>query len=214
MSHSGNISESPSKSALEKAKRTAANAKQNLAEESSTATNADAKTPELDAVDISPVCIPRKSDPTPALVLALPVLPAHGILATTLRAPPATVIIPTQPFNPLPVQPLANLLCGNLTVPTIRSHLNTESIPIKFTYLMDVEDCSSEDELKSHIDLLSKNRRRRRRLDRKIKELAAKDENLKAKKPEEQYYHDAIDQKILNLHMKGCAQHVSRGPKN
>ena len=72
---------------------------------------------------------------------------------------------------------------------------------------MDVEDCSSEDELKSHIELLSKNRWRRKRLARKIKELAAKDENLKAKKPEEQYRRDAIDQKIFTSTFTGNDLH-------
>ena len=63
--------------------------------------------------------------------------------------------------------------------------MNYEVIPIKFAYLVDVEDCSSEDELRSHAELLTKNKRRRRILVRKIKVLAGKDESQKAKNPEE-----------------------------
>ena len=62
---------------------------------------------------------------------------------------------------------------------------------------MDVEGYFSEDETRTHIDMLSENRRRRRRLAWKIKELTAKDEILKAKKPEEQYRRDSIDQKTF-----------------
>ena len=84
-------------------------------------------------------------------------------------------------FDSLPVQTTTNHLRGNLAVPTIRSRLNYENIPIKFAYLMDIEDCSSEDELESHIELLSKNRMIHRRLARKIKELAAKYEKSERK---------------------------------
>ena len=42
-----------------------------------------------------------------------------------------------------------------------------------------------------------KERKWHRRLARKIKELAAKDETLKAKNPKDQYRRDAIDQKIF-----------------
>ena len=68
---------------------------------------------------------------------------------------------------------------------------------------MDVEDCSSKDEMITYIELLSMNRRRRRRLARKFKELAAKDESLKAKKLEEQYCRDTTDQKISTLTFTG-----------
>ena len=62
---------------------------------------------------------------------------------------------------------------------------------------MDVKDCFSDVELKSHIELHSENRRRCTMLAHRLKELAAKDESLKAKKPEEQYRRNAIDQNIL-----------------
>ena len=68
---------------------------------------------------------------------------------------------------------------------------------------MDIEDCSSEDELRSHAELLTENRRRRRRLTRKIKELNAKDESKKARKPEEQYLRDVIDQKTFTSEFTG-----------
>ena len=70
--------------------------------------------------------------------------------------------------------------------------LNYEALTIKFVYLMNVENCSSEDELRSHTELLTGNRRRRRRLSRKIKELAARDKSQKTRKPEKQYCRDAI----------------------
>ena len=72
---------------------------------------------------------------------------------------------------------------------------------------MDVEDCSSEDEIRTHVELLSENRRRRRRLARKIKELAAKDETQKAKNPEEQYRRDALDQKTVASESTGKESH-------
>ena len=61
-----------------------------------------------------------------------------------------------------------------LSVPTIRSRLSYDAIPIKYAYLLDVEDCSSEDELRLHVELLAENRRRMRRLVRRIKDLNAK----------------------------------------
>ena len=194
------------KTALKRAKLAAAKAKQDLTEELSTTTDTDAKPPDLDVVNASMVRILRKFDPPPVLSPALPVLQAHVVQATIPKAPPVTVIIPAQPFDPLPVQLTADTLSANLTVPTIHSCLSYERIPIKFVYLIDVEDWSSEDELKTHIELLSENRRRRRRLAGKIKELDAKDKNLKAKKPEEQYRHNVIDQK--HLQKEGFTQHV------
>ena len=47
--------------------------------------------------------------------------------------------------------------------------------------------------MRTHVELLSENRRRRKILARNIKELAAKDESQKAKNPEEHYRRDAID---------------------
>ena len=163
MVRSGKISESPSKSVLKKAKRAAEKAKQDPAKGFSTSTDANINTPYLDAANVSSVCIPRNYNQTPASILAPPVLTAHDVSVTTLRAPPATVIIPAQ-LDPLPVQLTPDPIHDNLSIPTIRSCLNYETIPIKFSYLMDVEDYSSEDEMKSHIELLSENRRKHRRL--------------------------------------------------
>ena len=185
MTRSSNINETPSKTALKKAKRAATKAKQYLTEELSTATDTNTRTPGLDAVDASPVRIPRKYEPTPVSIPTLPVLPALVIPAKIPTVPPATVVILAQPFTAQPFQLTTDTLCAHLPVPTIRSRLDYERLPTKFTYLIDVKDCSSEDEMRMHIKLLSENRRQRRRLARKIKELAAKDETLKAKKPEE-----------------------------
>ena len=120
----------------------------------------------------------------------------QDIPSSTL-AQSATVIVHEKYFAPLPIQTTTEPLRDTLSVLTISSSLNYEYIPIKFAYVMDVKDCSSKDEMRTHIDLLSENRRRRRRLARKIKELAAKDKSLKAKKPEEQYRRNMIDQKIF-----------------
>ena len=197
MAQSRIISETPSNTALKKAKYTAAKDKQDLTKEFSTATNADVQTPDLDDVVKSPTRIPRRFEPTHTSSPDLSVLPAQFIPATITTMPPATVIIPAQTCNPLPVQPTADLLRANLVVPTIHSRLDYEHLPINFAYLINIKYCSIEDKMKTHIELLSKNRRQRRRIARKIKELAAKDENLKVKKPEEQYRRDAIDQKIF-----------------
>ena len=80
-------------------------------------------------------------------------------------------------------------------------------MPIKYAYLMDVEDYSSDDELRTHVELVSENRRRRRQLARKIKELTAKDDSKKSKKPEEQYCRDALDQKIFTSVFTGKESH-------
>ena len=72
---------------------------------------------------------------------------------------------------------------------------------------MDVEDYSSEDELKRRIEILSEIRRRHRGLARKIKQLAAKDGSLKEKNLEELYCRDAIDQKIFTVTFRGKDLH-------
>ena len=85
--------------------------------------------------------------------------------------------------------------------------MNYDLIPIKFAYLLNVENCSLEDEMRSHAELLTENRRKRRRLSRKIKELNAKDKSHKVRKPEEQYRHDTVDQKIFTLEFTGKESH-------
>ena len=95
-----------------------------------------------------------------------------------------------------------------MSVPTLRSRLNYNTIPIKYVYLLDVENCSSEDKLRSHAELLSENRRRRRQLTRKIKELNTKEESKKVKKPEEQYRRDALDQKTFASEFTGKDSHM------
>ena len=149
--------------------------------------------PDLDAVDASPVQIPKKFVVIPALSLALHSLPAK-VTHASLQKLPEIVTIPIQSIDPPHIQEPTR---DKLSVPTIRLRLNYEAIPIKFSYLMDVENCSSEDELRSHTELLTEHRRRRRRLSRKIKELAAKDESQKSRKSEEQYSRDDIDQKKI-----------------
>ena len=159
MARSSKISETPSKTALKKAKRVGAKTKQDLAEEFSTTTDADAKTPYLDTIDASPVRILRNSEPIPALSPAPPILPIQIIPATIPTVPLVTVVIPAQPFAPLPVQITADPPCENLSIPAVCSCLNYERLRIKFFYLIDVKYCSSEDEMRAHIELLSKNRR-------------------------------------------------------
>ena len=68
------------------------------------------------------------------------------------------VFIPVQPFATPAVQPTTNLLRAHLAVSNIRSCLNYEHLLSKFTYLIDVEDCFSEDKMRTHIELISKNR--------------------------------------------------------
>ena len=73
---------------------------------------------------------------------------------------------------------------------------------------MDVKDCSSEDKLMSHAELLSENRRQRGWLARKIKELNTKEESKKAKNPEEQYRRDTLDQKTFTYEFTGKDLHM------
>ena len=158
MARQGKSTESPTKSALKKAKRAAAKAYQDLTGEFATESPKDVKTPDLDTVVVSPVQIPKKSDVVPASSLA-PSSPTGQDDQDRLLAPPEIVTTPNQSFAPPPIQEPTR---DNLSVSTIRSRLDYEVITIKYAYLMDVEDCSSEDELRSHVELLSENRRRRR----------------------------------------------------
>ena len=131
MARQGKTSESPSKSALKKAKRAAAKAKQDLAKEFATAANIEANTLDLDTVNVIPVQIPRKFDLNSASILATHVVTAQDIPTSTL-APPAIVIIHEQSFSPLSIQTTTKPLRDTLSVLAIRSRLNYESIPIKF----------------------------------------------------------------------------------
>ena len=65
MARSSKNNETPSKTALKKANRVAAKAKQDLTKEFSTTTYTDTKTPDLYTIDASSVRIPRKSEPIP-----------------------------------------------------------------------------------------------------------------------------------------------------
>ena len=86
--------------------------------------------------------------------------------------------------------------------------MNYDMILIEYAYLIDIEDCSSEDELRSHGELLTENRQRRRHLGRKIKELSAKTESKKAKKFEVQYRRGTLDQKTFVSEFSGTDSHV------
>ena len=64
--------------------------------------------------------------------------------------------------------------------------------------LLDVEDCSFEDDQYSHAELLREERVRRRRMVRKFAALAEKDElRRNSRKPEEAYRRDVQDQKCI-----------------
>ena len=207
MTRQGKGTKSATKSTLKKVKRVAAKARKDLAGAFTTKSVHDIITSPLDAVNESPVQIPKKSEVIPALSLALP-SPTAKFIQDRLQAPPETVTIPNQSFTPPSLQePFQEPVRDNLSVPTIRLRLKYEAIPINFAYLVDVEDCSSEDELRSHAELLTENRRRRISLASKIKELVAKDKSQKAKKPEEQYRRDAIDQTISISKFTGKETH-------
>ena len=111
--------------------------------------------PDPVAVDASPVQIPRKPKVVPVSSIAPPSPTAQDTQDRSCK-PPETVTIPSRYFAPPPQQDLAR---DNLSVPTIRSRLNYDTIPIQYVYILDVEDFSSEDELRSHAELLSENRR-------------------------------------------------------
>ena len=203
MARQGKGIKSPTKLVPKKAKRAATKARQDLAGAFTTESVKNVITPDLDASNASPVWIPKKFDVIPASSLAPPSSTAKDIQDRS-QAPPETVTIPKQSVAPPPIQKPAR---DNLSVPTIYSRLNYEAIPIKCAYLMDVEDCSSEDELRSHAELFTENKRRRRILARKIKELAAKNKSQKAENSEEQYRRDAIDQKTFTSEFTGKESH-------
>ena len=211
MARLGKWTDSPGKSAVKKEKHAAEKAKQDLAEEFQTETPKTTHVTNPDTVDSSPIQIPRKFKVVPASSLTPPSLTVQDIQDRSM-VPPETGTIPSQCFAPPPVQDSTR---DNLSIPTIRLRINYDTITIKYTYLKDVDDWSSEDELRSHVELLSENRRRRRRgLIRKIEELTAKDKSKKSKKPEEQYRRDALDQKIFFLYPRAkspiwCSMRIS-----
>ena len=77
--YQGKSKKSLTKSTLKKAKRVVARARQDLAGVFDTESDKDLNTPDLDAVDVSPVRIPMKSDVTPASSLAPPTPTAQVI---------------------------------------------------------------------------------------------------------------------------------------
>ena len=177
MARQGKDTKFLTKSALKKAKHAAAKARQDLAGAFATESVHDIITPPQDSVNKSPVRIPKNPKVITVSSLAPP-SPTVKDIQDRLEEPPETVTIPKKSFDPPPLQePFQEPARDNMSVPTIRSRLNYEAIPIKFVYLIDVEDCSSEDELRIHAGLLTENRRRRKKLARKMKELAAKDES-------------------------------------
>ena len=151
------------------------------------------------AVDASPAQVPRKPEAVTMSSLTLPVSTAKNSQETTYM-PPGTVATPSQSFAPPPPQDSTR---DTLSVPVIPSRMNYSNIPIKYAYLIDVEDCSSEDKIRSHGELLAENSRRQRRLSRKIRDLSAKSELKRGAKPEKQYHRDALDQNIFVSEFSG-----------
>ena len=192
--------DSPTKAVIKKAKKAAAKARQDLAGAFATESRKTSYDVELDAVDESLTQIPKN----PNRILASSTAPQYSPakIQWDLKDPPKEIVIPANPTAPPPNQDSVDL-----SVRTIRFRLNYDQIPIKFAYLIGIEDYSSVDELRSHAELLTKNRRRRRRLTRKIKELTAKDESQEVRKPEEQYRRDAIDQKTFTSEFTGKEIH-------
>ena len=119
--------------------------------------------------------------------------------------PPDTAIIPSHSSAPPPIQDSAR---DTLSVPTIRSRLNYDATPIQYAYLPGIEDYSSEDELRSHVELFSENSNKEGDWWEKIKELNTKEDSKKAKKPEEQYRRDALDQKTFASEFTGKDSHM------
>ena len=114
-------------------------------------------------VDTSPVQILRKPEAVTASSLAPPV-PTDKNSLETMYMPPGTVTTSSQGFALPPPQDSCR---DALSIPVIRSRMNYSNILIEYAYLIDVENCSSEDEIRSHGELLAENRRGRRRLSRK-----------------------------------------------
>ena len=162
MARSGKTTgESPSKSQAEKGAHAAAKTSRELEEEFVLEVPSMTR-PVPVAVDASPAQIPRKSEAVTVSSIALPSPMAKNSQETTYAAP-GTVTIPSQSFAPPPPH---NSTRDTLSVPTIRSCMNYNAIPIEYAYLIDVEDCSSEDKLRSHGELFAENRQHRRRLGR------------------------------------------------
>ena len=111
--------------------------------------------PDPVAVNASPAQIQKKPRVFPASSLNPP-SPTTQDTQDRYCKPPETITIPSYSSVPPPIQDSAR---DALSVPTIRSRMNYDTIPIEDAYLLDVEDCSSEDELRSHVELLSENRR-------------------------------------------------------
>ena len=93
MGRQRNGTESPNKSTLEKAKRAAVKACQDLAGAFTTESEKDVTGPDLDAVDASPVQIPKKSVMIPASSPD-PHSSSSKVTHASLQKPPETVTIP------------------------------------------------------------------------------------------------------------------------
>ena len=105
MARQGKGTESLTKSALKKAKRAAAKARQDLAGVFATESAKYVNTPDLDVVDASPVQIHKKLDVVPASSLAPP-SPMEQETQDKSLALPETALSQT---NPLPLHPFKSL---------------------------------------------------------------------------------------------------------
>ena len=85
MPSQGKSNKSPTKSALKKAKRAAARARQDLAWVFDTESDKDTNTPDLDDIDVVPVRIPKKSDVDPAYCLAPPAPTMQDIQTESIK---------------------------------------------------------------------------------------------------------------------------------
>ena len=133
MAKQGKGKESTTKAALKKAKRVAAKARQDLAGVFTTESGNAVFDIDLDAVEVSPTQIPKKPIMIPAPSLAPHFSPEKD--QATLKKPSDKVMIPAQS-----TAPPHNQDSVYLSVPTINSRLNYDTIPIKCSYLIDVEN--------------------------------------------------------------------------
>ena len=155
MARLGKSQDSPSKSASKKAKRAAAKAKLDIDMEFSSDNPITAENEPV-AIGASPAQIPRKPKVIPASSVAPP-SPKTGDYQDMSCKPPDTATISSRFSAPPPKQDSTH---DTLSVPTIRSRLSYDAIPIKYAHLLDVEDCSSKDDIQAHVELLAENRRR------------------------------------------------------
>ena len=120
-------SESPSKSQAKKAKRAASKASRDLEEKFAPEVLSVTK-PVPVAVDASPAQIPKKPKAVTASSIAPPSPTAEDSHDRTY-SPPGTVTIPSRPFTPPPLQYSSR---DALSIPTIHSCMNYDTIPIEY----------------------------------------------------------------------------------